>query len=347
MSLYLLQKRGKKGRVMFIFRDTSFRCLIMSCCVWMTFIQGSGAAENTLWTQTPDQIVEKLGRFRAGADLTPKSWPGNKKVVVSLSFDVDTEPVWAGMAGLTSPSYMSRGEYGARAGMPRIVSLLEKHEIPATFFVPVLTMELHPEIVPMIQENPRNEIGFHSYVHENPLSLNPSQEKETYLKGLQLFRKHVGENPTGFRSAAWDLTESTVSFVRELGFIYDSSMMADDRPYILMMDGEDSGLIELPVEWILDDWPYFQLNWAAGHVGLRNASDVYSIWKEEFDGAYEEGGMFILTLHPQVIGHRYRIAMLERLITYMKSRPDVWFATHEEIAIYVREQAIAKKLENQ
>ena len=320
-------------------------CLIACCCLSVSFAHATGSEEEELWAQTPAQIVKKLGRFRAGADLTPEYWPGNKKVAVSLSFDVDTEPVWAGMAGLTSPSYMSRGEYGARVGMRRIMTLLKKHEIPATFFVPVLTMELHPEIVPMIKENRRNEIGFHSYVHENPLSLSPSQEKETYLKGLQLFRKHVGQDPTGFRSAAWDLTESTISLARELGFIYDSSMMADDAPYVLMVDGEDSGLVELPVEWILDDWPYFQLNWVAGHVGLRNANDVYSIWKEEFDGAYREGGMFILTLHPQVIGHRYRMAMLDRLITYMKSKSTVWFATHEEIAIYVREQHILKRQE--
>jgi peptidoglycan-N-acetylglucosamine deacetylase len=124
-----------------------------------------------------------------------------------------------------------------------------------------------------------------------------------------------------------------------MGFLYESSMMADDRPYRLIAEGKDTGLVELPVEWILDDWPYFQVSWPSKHVSMRNAEDVYSIWKEEFDGAYEEGTAYILTMHPQVIGHRYRIQMLDRLITYMKSKPGVWFATHEEIARYVKAQA--------
>ena len=148
-----------------------------------------------------------------------------------------------------------------------------------------------------------------------------------------------GRKSAGFRSAAWDLTESTIKIVREMGFVYDSSMMSDDRPYQLMSNSEDTGLVELPVEWILDDWPLFQISWPSKHVAIRNADDVYSIWKEEFDGAYEEGTLYILTMHPQVIGHRYRMAMLDRLITYIKSKPGVWFATHEEIANYVKEQA--------
>jgi peptidoglycan/xylan/chitin deacetylase (PgdA/CDA1 family) len=269
----------------------------------------------------------------------PKSWPNNKRVAVSFSFDVDTEPVWMGFQEQSSPSYMSRGEYGARAGMPRVMALLEKHKIPASFFIPAMSMELHPEVIPMIQSNPRNEIGFHSYVHENPMRLSPSEERNIYAQAMSIFVKHVGKKPTGFRSAAWDLTESTVAIVKEMGFVYESSMMADDNPYALISEGEDTGLIELPVEWILDDWPLFQISWPSQHVALRNAEDVYSIWKDEFDGAYKERGMYILTMHPQVIGHRYRIAMLDKLITYMKSKPGVWFATHEEIALHVKAEA--------
>jgi hypothetical protein len=116
---------------------------------------------------------------------------------------------------------------------------------------------------------------------------------------------------------------------------YDSSMMADDRPYLLLSEGAPTGLVELPVEWILDDWPYFQLDWAEGQNSMRNANDVFSIWRDEFDVAYDEGTMFILTMHPQVIGHRYRIKMLDRLVQHMKSKPGVWFATHEQIARFV------------
>jgi peptidoglycan/xylan/chitin deacetylase (PgdA/CDA1 family) len=198
-----------------------------------------------------------------------------------------------------------------------------------------MSMELHPGIVPAIQADPRHEIGFHSYAHENPLDLSPADERAAYEKGLALFEKHVGERPLGFRSAAWDLTPATIGIVESLGFTYDSSLMADDRPYRLESEGKRSALVELPVEWILDDWPYFQLDWGDGPIALRSAPDVLSIWKAEFDGACEEKTLFLLTMHPQVIGHRYRMQMLDELITYMKSQPGVWFATHGEVAEYV------------
>ncbi len=194
--------------------------------------------EQPIWTWTPDQIVAHIDTVRAGADLTPKGWPGGNKVAVTFSFDVDTEPVWIGFQEQSSPSYMSRGEYGARVGMPRVMKLLAKHDIPATFFIPAMTMELHPEVVPTIQANPRNEIGFHSYVHENPLRLTSKEERRIYSQAMTLFEKHVGKKPSGFRSAAWDLTESTIAIVKEMGFVYESSMMADDRPYALMSQGK-------------------------------------------------------------------------------------------------------------
>ena len=314
----------------------TFLAWVVPCHFIMAHGHGDPADERAIWEWSPEEIKKEVTRVRAGRDLTPESWPNDGRVAVSLSFDVDTEPVWMGFQEQSSPSYMSRGEYGARAGMPRVMALLKKHDIPATFFIPAMSMELHPEIIPMIKKDPRNEFGFHSYVHENPMRLLPSQERSVYLKAMKIFEKHVGKKPVGFRSAAWDLTESTIEIVKEMGFLYESSMMADDRPYALISKGVDTGLIELPVEWILDDWPLFQISWPSGHVALRNAEDVYSIWKDEFDGAYDEGTIYILTMHPQVIGHRYRIAMLDRLITYMKSKPGVWFATHEEIARHVK-----------
>ena len=118
--------------------------------------------------------------------------------------------------------------------------------------------------------------------------------------------------------------------------MYDSSLMADDHPYEVMADGQPTGLVELPVEWILDDFPYFWMDRTTTVRPTMTPDEVFAIWKGEFDGAYEERGLFILTMHPHVIGHRGRIAMLDRLIAYMKSKPGVWFATHEEIAKYVK-----------
>lgn len=295
----------------------------------------SRAEEVPRWQKSPEDIRRAVTGIRAGRDLTPESWPGGARVAVTLSFDVDTELVWLEDAEQESPSTMSRGEYGARVGLPRVLALLVEHDIPATFFVPAMSMELHPQIIPMIRSDDRHEIGFHSYAHENPLALNSRDERAAYEKGLAIFERHVGERPSGFRSAAWDMTPSTVGIIRSLGFVYDSSLMADDRPYELVADGRPTGLVELPVEWILDDWPYFQLDWNDAQISLRNADDVFSIWRDEFDGAYDDGSLFLLTMHPQIMGHRYRLKMLERLIEHMKSKPGVWFATHADIASYV------------
>ena len=312
---------------------TRRRTVLLMAALWLS--RAAASEDTPRWQQSPEALAAAVSQVRAGRDLTPAAWPDGARVAVGLSFDVDTEFAWLNDGGAQSPSTMSRGEYGARSGLKRILDLLAKHDIPASFFIPAMSMALHPEIVPMIKRDPRHEFGFHSYAHENPLALSPADERAAYRKGLDLFVSHVGDRPSGFRSAAWDLTPATIDIVRELGFIYDSSMMADDRPYLLVTEGRETDLVELPVEWILDDWPYFQLDWDEAQVSLRNAGDVYSIWRDEFDMAYEEGTTFILTMHPQVIGHRYRVRMLDRLIQHMKSRPGVWFATHGQIARYV------------
>jgi peptidoglycan-N-acetylglucosamine deacetylase len=320
----------KLNRLMIVLVAAAFLCAVAPAV--------AADEKAPLWSMTPAQIKETVNLVRAGRDLNPPVWPNGARVAVSLSFDVDTETVWLGFIGQSSPSYMSRGEYGARVGMSRVINLLDKHNISATFFIPAMSMELHPDVVKVLKANPRHEIGFHSYVHENPLSLGPDDERAVYKKTMDMHVKHFGKKPVGFRSAAWDLTPATINIVKEMGFLYESSMMADDRPYELVAQGKPTGLIELPVEWILDDWPFFQITWPTGHVALRNAEDVFSIWRDEFDNAYEEGTEFILTMHPQVIGHRYRLKMLDRLISYIKSKPGVWIATHEEIARYVKQK---------
>jgi peptidoglycan-N-acetylglucosamine deacetylase len=326
-------------RPLAIIQITIWALMCLAAATANAYDEGGASTPEPIWNWTPEQIAKQVNIVRAGRDLSPKNWPDGARVAVSLSFDVDTEPVWFGFQEQSSPSYMSRGEYGARTGQPRVLKLLEKHKIPATFFLPAMTMELHPELVPELLKHPEYEIGFHSFVHENPMRLNEADERRVYKEAMVIFEKHVGRRPVGFRSAAWDLTESTIKIVKEMGFLYESSLMADERPYMLMSAGEETGIIELPVEWILDDWPLFQISWPAKHVAIRNAEDVFSIWRDEFDVAHEEGTLYMLTMHPQVIGHRYRIKMLDKLITHMKNKGGVWFATHESIARHVKEQA--------
>ena len=124
-----------------------------------------------------------------------------------------------------------------------------------------------------------------------------------------------------------------------MGLIYDSSLMADVDCYELLLDGQDTGVVELPVEWIRDDAVYFNMNRFASLRPYTPPSDVFDIFKREFDGAYSEGGLFQLTMHPHISGYRSRIWILEELIKYIRSHPDVWFATHADIVRYAKAHA--------
>jgi peptidoglycan/xylan/chitin deacetylase (PgdA/CDA1 family) len=287
------------------------------------------------WTLTDAQVREIVGRVRAGRDLTPRSWPNGARVAVGLSFDLDNETSTLRDSG-TSPALLSQGEYGSRAGLPRVLALLRTHGIAASFFVPAVSAMLHQASVKAIMEPGHHEIGLHGWIHERNSQLEGPTERDLLTRAAKALEMATGKRPVGMRTPSWDYSPSTIQIARELGLLYDSSLMADDRPYEVVAAGQPTGIVELPVEWILDDFPYFWMDRASTVRPTMTPDEVFSIWKAEFDGAYEERGLFILTMHPHVIGHRARIAMLDRLVTYMKSRPGVWFATHEQIARHVK-----------
>jgi peptidoglycan/xylan/chitin deacetylase (PgdA/CDA1 family) len=143
----------------------------------------------------------------------------------------------------------------------------------------------------------------------------------------------TGKRPVGYRAPSWVFGEHTLGLILKAGFLYDSSMMAMDEPYEVLADGRATGLVELPIDWILDDFPYYSGN-ASG--SLPSPEAVFQIFKDEFDVAYDERTMVIITLHPHVTGHRSRLVQIERLVSYMKSKPGVWFATLEQIATAVK-----------
>jgi peptidoglycan/xylan/chitin deacetylase (PgdA/CDA1 family) len=290
------------------------------------------------WTLTDTQLREIVGRVRAGQDLTPKSWPDGGRVAVGLSFDLDNETGTLRDNG-TSPALFSQGEYGSRAGLPRVLALLDKHRIAASFFVPAVSAILHEDSMKAIVAPGRHEVGLHGWIHERNSQLDGATERELLTRASTTLEKITGKKPVGMRTPSWDYSPTTIQIARELGLLYDSSLMADDRPYEVLAAGRRTGIVELPVEWILDDFPYFWMDRSSTVRPTMTPDDVFSIWKAEFDVAYEERGMFILTMHPHVIGHRARMAMLDRLVTYMKSKPGVWFATHEQIARHVRTAA--------
>ena len=290
------------------------------------------------WTLSEAELRQIVGRARAGRNLTPPSWPGEARVAVGLSFDLDNE-TGSLRDSRHSPSLLSQGEYGSRAGLPRILALLNRDQIPASFFVPAVSALLYPDSMTAITVSGRHEVGIHGWIHERNSQLDEATERDLMVRALDTLERITGRRPVGMRTPSWDYSPHTIGLAREMGLLYDSSLMADDAPYEVLVNGEPSGIVQLPVEWILDDYPYFWMDRYSTIRPTMTPDEVLSIWQAEFDVAYDERGLFILTMHPHVIGHRSRMAMLDRLITYMQGRPGVWFATHEQIARYVAEQA--------
>lgn len=312
-----------------------FRPVALALVLATAFIVTGQQPETPPWTLTESQIREIVGRVRAGRDLTPQVWPGGARVAVGLSFDFDNE-TGSLRDGRHSPSLLSQGEYGARAGLPRILSLLERRKIPASFFVPAVSALLYPDSIRAMVRPGIHEIGLHGWIHERNSQLDEATERELMRRALDTLERIAGRRPVGMRTPSWDYSPYTIGLAKELGLIYDSSLMADDGPYEVLADGQPTGMVELPVEWILDDYPYFWMDRSSTIRPTLNPDEVLAIWRAEFDVAYDEGGLFILTMHPHVIGHRARVRMLEQLVDHMQAKPGVWFATHEQIARYVK-----------
>ena len=278
-----------------------------------------------------------VGKVRAGRSLKPATWPGGARCAVALSFDSDHESTTLRL-GQTSPGKLSQGEYGSRAGVPRIRRLLARNDIRASFFVPAVVAELHPEEQRALADE-GHEIGIHGWIHEYNSQLPREAERELQMRSADTLERICGRRPVGMRTPSWDFSLATLAIAREMGLLYDSSLMADDEPYELLEDGEPTGLVELPVEWIRDDAVYFGMDRASTIRPYTAPSAVLEIFKAEFDGAWAERGTFVLTMHPHIIGHHSRIAVLDALIEHIRGRGEVWFATHAELAAWCRVQA--------
>lgn len=287
------------------------------------------------WDWSEDYVHSQVNKVRAGRDLNPESWPGGARVAVLLSYDVDNETVMGLRNGQISVGPLSQGQYGHRVALPRIVKLMDEENIPATFFFPAWSLKIAPGQADLISASGQHEIAVHGWIHELNTELDAATEERLLIQARDEIEAITGKRPVGYRAPSWNHSPNTLSIVRKMGFLYESSLMHDDRPYELVQEGEATGLVELPVEWILDDAPLFN---PRGN-SYMNPRDVMQVWIDEFDKAWEEGTMFLLTMHPHVSGHRSRIVALEGLIDHIKSKPGVWFGTHEEAARYVRQQA--------
>jgi peptidoglycan/xylan/chitin deacetylase (PgdA/CDA1 family) len=278
-----------------------------------------------------------VNRVRAGRRLRPAAWPGGARCAVALSFDCDHETFELG-AGGRAIGRLAWGEFGRRVGVPRILEVLARHGVRASFFMPAVCAQIDPSEVPRIAAS-GHEIGVHGWIHENNSVLDAATERELVLRARELLAEQLGEMPVGFRSANWDLSPHTIEIVAELGFEYDSSLMADEECYELLLDGEPTGVAEVPVEWLRDDAVYLMFNREPATRPWTPPEAVFEIFRRELDAAWAEGSLFQLVMHPFVIGYRSRIWILERLIEHAQAKGDTWFGTHAEVARWVMQES--------
>lgn len=257
----------------------------------------------------------------------------SKKFKVMLTFDVDAETLWTAPDAANDgnnakrPSMLSLGSYGPQVAIPRILKLLDKHNIKSSFYIPGETVVKYPEMVAEIHKR-GHEIGNHGFTHISPdLFLSYQEEVDEYERTNQEIEKIIHKKPKGFRAPSWEFSENTLKIIKEMGFVYDSTMMGADYVSMLEVFGEKSELVEIPINWTLDDAPFWLLsaqNWGAP---MSPPSSVYEIWTEEFQYLYDESfdNCFTLTCHPQLIGRPARIKMYERVIEFIKSHENIEF----------------------
>jgi len=255
-------------------------------------------------------------------------WPDSASCAVVISFDFDAEEVWIGEDPLNAgrPGTLSQGTYGAKVAVPLILEMLQRVGVTATFFIPGRVAERYPYRVEEILAG-GHEVAHHGYTPTSPLLLTPAEEEAELLRGRAVLTA-LGADVVGYRSPSWDFSPHTLDLLVKYGFHYSSNLMDDIKPY----RHPEHAVVELPVHWTLDDAAHFWFDAAAWNKTIRTAAEVRALWEEEFAGFNALGGLFMLTMHPQVIGRPGRLAMLERFIGWMQSHPSVWFATAREVA---------------
>jgi peptidoglycan/xylan/chitin deacetylase (PgdA/CDA1 family) len=292
--------------------------------------------------QWPEPTWRKIvSHARAGRSLAPQKWKGGARCAVALSFDSDHETTELRNGG-QSFGKLSQGQYGGRRGSPRILRLLDRYGVKATFFMPAVAALIHPD-EPKAVVGGGHELAIHSWIHELNSKLSYDAERDLAYRAMDVLQKLTGQVPVGMRTASWDYSPWTLKIVREMGLLYDSSLMADDEPYELLEHDEPTGIVELPVEWIRDDAVYFNMDRFSALRPYTSPEAVLSIFRREFEVAYEEGGLFLLTMHPHITGHRSRVWILEEIIRMAQHKSDVWIATHAEIAQYCADEAGLKR----
>lgn len=220
--------------------------------------------------------------------------------------------------------------------MGRILDILDEYRIKATFFVVGQNAENHPDVMNKISSR-GHEVACHGWQHENIAQISKEEERERLLKTIHAIEKAIGKRPVGTRTAGGDLSANTLDLAWENGLIYDSSIRDNDLPYRLKKSkSTEEGLVIVPSYYDMDDFHLFAdyPGVPAYHARMLSPQTGYEMWTTAFDGFYKFGLCYMTMFHPQIIGKPGCIMLLDRLLSYIKKFPRVWFATAEEIARY-------------
>ena len=264
----------------------------------------------------------------------PISWPPGVTAAACLTFDMDAEAavLTADIASIARMTPMSHQSYGPLVGVPRILALLKRHGVTATFFIPGYSAHRYPDVVRAVAEA-GHEIAHHSYFHENTIGMDEKTEAAMIDLGLRALHDVAGVRPEGYRAPMWEMNYHTPRLLAERGFRWDSSLMDSDHPYALAVDGLPDALVEVPVSWGLDDWEqYAFLPGLIGSGVIESPAKALEMWTLELDAMHRLGAAFVLCCHPFLSGRPSRAEALERLIERMKALDGLWITTVGEVA---------------
>lgn len=271
------------------------------------------------------------------------AWPENKQSALFVSFDVDAESVWLGMDPKNEQRLvtLSYGGYEARVGLPRILELLARHEMPATFFVTGWTVDAYPALCEDILKA-GHEIGHHGYMHYRPEPGNLDLMTEEIGRGIDAMKQRLGISPVGYRAPGGEGYPEFLELLQQSGIRYSSSWRDDILPYRHVVNGKP-GVVEIPVNFSYDDWLYGVTHRSASRA-LFGRDTVLGIWKDEFDQTHEWGGVTTTVLHPQVSGRPMRFKILNDFLTHVRTHDDVWVATGRDVCSHFEGYEAAKGL---
>lgn len=266
-------------------------------------------------------------------------WPDGIRAAATFTFDLDAEAAMLADHPETAAylDVMAHQRYGPRTAVPRLLRMLDRRGVRATFFIPGWVAEQWPTTARSIRDA-GHEIAHHGYRHESVRGRSEAEEEALLVRGLGALDAILGLRPTGYRAPSWDMNWWTPALLARHGFRWSSNLMDADHPYRLAVSAVPAAatLVELPVHWSLDDWePYNYLPGLTGHGVIADPADVLRRWTGELEAIADAGGLFNLTNHPFVSGRPARAAALETLIERAQSMDGVWVATCGEIADWV------------